>query len=133
MKEFEGANGARIVINEADFKTVKRLRCCLAEELKKINIDIGNIKTLEELKNIGSTNPSKALDMIKNCILGLECSDSFNSVMSKCLEICTWDNIKITDELFDDRPEAREDYDKIRFEALKVNFAPFLRSLVGVA
>lgn len=131
MKEFKGNTGARIVINEADFKTVKKLRKCLAEELKKININIGNPQSLKELKDEFNGDVNKWINILKDCILGLECSEDFECVMQELFNVCTWNNIRISDELFDDKIEAREDYDIIRFEVVKINLLPFFKKVFG--
>lgn len=131
MKEFKGNTGVRIVINEGNFQTVKKLRKCLAEELQKVHIDIGNPKSLEEIKNSFNGDVSKWLNIIKDCILGLECSENFERVMQDLLNNCTWNDIRISDELFDDKIEAREDYDRIRFEVIKINLLPFFKKVFG--
>lgn len=132
MKEFNGSNGAKIVINSAPFGVVKKLRKCIAQELKNIQIDIGNPDSLAALKQEFGNNVSKYLNSFKNLLLGLETSQDFEDVMWECLKECLYDHKAITPLLFDDIPEAREDYDRIVYEAAKENLGPFFKSLGGL-
>ena len=65
-------------------------------------------------------------------MLGLEVSEEFNSIMWQCMKICTYDEKTITEQLFDDIPEARVDYDLIQKEVIQVNLAPFMKPLLGM-
>ena len=132
MKELNGVNGARIELNPAPFKTVKRLRQVLAKELLAHKIDIGNPKSLADLKKQVGNNVSEYVNLIKDVLLGLEVSDEFTSVIWDCLRHCLYNKIAINEQLFDDVPEAREDYDTIVVEVIKLNIAPFMKSLHGM-
>ena len=132
MKEIKGSNGAKIVINCAPFGVVKKLRKCIAQQLKELQIDIGNPDSLAALKKEFGDNVSKYLNSFKNLLLGLEISQDFEDVMWECLKECLYDNKQIIPTLFDDIPEAREDYDKIVYESIKENLGPFFKSLGGL-
>lgn len=132
MKEFKGTDGAKIVINEAPMRDVKRLRQVIAKELMKQNIDIGNPRSIQELIGTVNNHISTYLNIIKNILLGLEVSEEFNSIMWQCMKICTYDDKTITEQLFDDIPEARVDYDLIQKEVIQVNLAPFMKLLLGM-
>lgn len=132
MREFKGINGAKIVINEAPMRDVKRLRQVIAKELMKQNIDIGNPRSIQELIGTVNNHISTYLNIIKNILLGLEVSEEFNSIMWQCMKICTYDDKTITEQLFDDIPEARVDYDLIQKEVIQVNLAPFMKLLLGM-
>lgn len=131
MKELIGHNGAKIIINPASFALVRRLRQCIANELKNVSIDIGNPNSLNDLKQAFNSNVSKYLNQLKDLILGLETSQQFNDVIWECLSCCVYDNKQIKMSLFDDVEEARQDYDLIVYECLKENLAPFFSSLAG--
>lgn len=132
MKELKGSHGAKIVINSAPFGVVKQLRRCFANELLKIQIDIGNPESLTQLKQEFGNNVSKYLNSFKNLLLGLEVSKDFEDVMWQCLKECLYDNKVINENLFNDIPEAREDYDIIVYECVKENLGPFFKSLGGL-
>ena len=130
MKEFKGSNKARIVINASTWENVKALRRCFAQELLKQDIDIDNLTSLTELKD--KLQGVALLNVIKNIVCSLECSEEFDRVLCKCLADCTYKDIEITENLFDDIPEAREDYDVIRIECIKENLKPFFKKVAGM-
>lgn len=132
MREFKGNSGVKIVINSAPMKTVKRLRRCIANELLKHSIDVGNPNSLSDLSKIFNDNKTKYLNMIKDILLGMEVSEEFESVIYDCMKECTYKSIKITEQLFDDIPEAREDYDLIVREVIQENLTPFMKGLTGM-
>lgn len=132
MKELNGVNGARIELNPAPFKTVKRLRQVIAKELLAHKIDIGNPKTLKDLKKQIGDNISDYVNLVKDVLLGLEVSEEFTDVIYQCMRECTYNKIAINEQLFDDVQEAREDYDKIVMEVIKINIAPFMKPLTGM-
>lgn len=127
MKEFKGCNGAKIVINEATWGDVRRLKKVLAEELLKLGIDLDKGFFGADKKDlfIGS----KLFELIKNVYLTLEASDKFNDEIMNCLKYCTYDNIQIKESLFDDKIEAREDYYDMVIGCLEVNLAPFIKKI----
>ena len=69
MKEFKSSTGKKIVINCASMKNAKRLRKALANELLKVNIDVGNPKDLSELSNTFK-DTNKWLNIFKEILLG---------------------------------------------------------------
>ena len=131
MKEFKGLSGGKIVINCSSMSNVKKLRKALAVELKKVNIDVGDPKNLAELSGTFK-DTNKWINIFKDVLLGLETSESFDNIIMECMKDCTYDNIMITESFFDDKPEARQDYDRIVMEVVKENLAPFLKGVSGM-
>ena len=131
MKEFKGLSGGKIVINCSSMSNVKKLRKALAVELKKVNIDVGNPKNLAELSGTFK-DTNKWINIFFFFFLGLETSEAFDNIIMECMKDCTYDNIMITESFFDDKPEARQDYDRIVMEVIKENLAPFLKGVSGM-
>ena len=129
MKEFKGCNGAKIVINEATWGDVRKLKKVLAIELLKLGIDIDKefLGQKEENLMVGS----KLFQLLKDVYLTLEASDDFNDEIMNCLQYCTYDNIQIKEHLFDDKPEAREDYYDMVIGCLEVNLSPFIKKILS--
>lgn len=129
MKEFKGCNGAKIVINEAPWGDVRKLKKVLAIELLKLGIDIDKefLGQSEENLMVGS----KLFQLLKDVYLTLEASDEFNDEIMNCLQYCHYDNIQIKEQLFDDKPEAREDYYDMVIGCLEVNLAPFIKKVIS--
>ena len=130
-KEFKGQTGKRIVINVANFKESAQLKACIAKELLKQNIDIGNADSLAGLKDELNNSVPKLLNTAKNLLLSCEVSEEFNKALFDCLRHCTYDSIQVREQLFDDVPEAREDYYMIVFECIKENILPFFKGLLS--
>ena len=122
-KEFKGQSGKRIVINIANFKESAQLKACIAKELLKQEIDLTQFDSFESLK--------KEFNKLKDILLGFEISEEFNAALFDCLRHCTYDNIQVKEQLFDDVPEAREDYYTIVFECIKENILPFFKGLLS--
>ena len=129
MKEFKGCNGAKIVINEATWGDVRKLKKVLAIELLKLGIDIDKefLGQKEENLMVGS----KLFQLLKDVYLTLEASDDFNDEIMNCLQYCHYDNIQIKEQLFDDKPEAREDYYDMVIGCLEGNLAPFIKKILS--
>lgn len=131
VKECTTVNGnATLVLNEATFADCIILQSVIMEEAKKLKLDIGEIE-IEDVKGFEVTSMSKLLDNIKDLFFGLMTSDKFERIIFKCLGYCTYNDIKITKQLFDDMPEARADYYQIIKECVEVNLNPFLKSLTS--
>ena len=131
MKDFEAKNtGNRIVINPAPYKTVLNLKRVLLNEIKNnsIGLKISADKTVLE-KTIDFTG---CIDFIKNILIGAETNIEIENALNDCLSYCTYKTVhKITPELFDNEPEAREDYYEIIVSCIEENLKPFMKSLVS--
>ncbi len=127
VKECTTVNGnAELILNEATFADCIILQSAIMEEAKKLKIDIGDMDISLNVSSI-----SNLLDNIKDLFFGLMTSDKFDRIIFKCLASCTYNGIKITKQLFDDMPEARQDYYQIIKECVEINLNPFLKSLTS--
>lgn len=127
VKECTTVNGnAELILNEATFADCLILQSVIMEEAKKLKVDIGEIEL-----DFGGASVSNLLDSIKDLFLNLMTSEKFDRIIFKCLSYCTYNNVKITKQLFDDVPESRADYYQIIKECVEINLAPFLKSLTS--
>lgn len=127
VKECTTVNGnAELILNEATFADCIILQSVIMEEAKKLKIDIGDMDI-----SLNVSSMSNLLDNIKDLFFGLMTSDKFDRIIFKCLGSCTYNGIKITKQLFDDIPEARQDYYQIIKECVEINLNPFLKSLTS--
>lgn len=131
MKEFYTDKGVRVVINPAPMRLVKQLRQGILRQLRKQNIDVGTPKSIAALKETLSTDFSKYLNIFKDMLIDLELDESFDRVLMSCLEKCVYDNKGINEALFNSDMDAREEYDRIRFECIKENLKPFFKNPLG--
>lgn len=124
MLKFTTKNGQNdIVINEASFRDAMVLKNVV---MKNVNSDFLNgIDTSKiTLANV--------LDIAIGMITNIDSSPEFETAIFKCLNGCLYNgNIKITAQLFDDKPELREDYYEIVAKCAEANLRPFFKSLVS--
>lgn len=124
--EFTTQNGQKeCVITAASFKDAANLKKaamkCLLDTNVLNGIDLDNLKGLEV---------TKIFDVLGQLILNMDVSDDFEKAVFSCLGDCTYDGFyKINMQLFDDKPEAREDYYEIVSKCCEVNLRPFFKSL----
>ena len=127
VKECTTVNGnATLILNEATFADCLILQSVIMEEAKKLKINVGEIEI-----DFGGASVTSLLDSVKDLFFGLMISEKFDRIVFKCLSYCTYNNAKITKQLFDDMPEARSDYYQIIKECLEINLSPFLKSLTS--
>lgn len=127
VKECTTVNGnATLVLNEATFADCIILQSVMMEEAKKLKIDIGDMDI-----SLNVSSMSNLLDNIKDLFFGLMTSEKFDRIIFKCLGSCTYNGVKITKQLFDDMPEARQDYYQIIKECVEINLNPFRKSLTS--
>ena len=115
-----------VVLNTASFKDAMSLKKAAMKSILESNmrggIDIADFKTAEI---------SKILDIIAHAIVNADTSDEFEAAVFKCLERSHYDKKQINAQLFDDFPEAREDYYELIVKCCEVNLRPFFKSLVS--
>ena len=117
-------NGTEITIVPASTKSVFRLKREVIRHLKNKGFidEIGN-------GNISGLKLSSVLDLI----VDIDSSEEFEKAIFECLKVCIYDangkRLKITEQLFDDIPEAREEYYEIMTKCAEVNLRPFFKSL----
>ena len=123
--EFITQNGnVTIDIIPASFKDACCLRKAVAKGILGKDLGIGD-KSLMDIK----------LDSILQLLVDIDTSDEFEKAVMECLKCCIYDkggkNLKITAQLFDDIPEAREDYYEIVTKCCEENLRPFFKSLAS--
>lgn len=124
VEEFLTANGKKKVkIIPANFKQALKLK---QEALKCITDN----KILDGI-NLGNTQDGNVLlSKLVDIISAMDSSESFNNAVFECLSSCIYEDFhKITEQLFDDFPELREDYYEIVTKCVEVNLRPFFKSL----
>ena len=115
-------SGAMLEVQMASFSDGIKLLEVVAEELKKVNIDIENLSLDKEITNgfIGT---------FKDLILNAITSTKLRECLDKCFLPCLYNTSKVNDTLFEDNMKAREDYLIICWEVLRYNLAPFLKGI----
>jgi hypothetical protein len=121
--------GAKLVINCASMAQMKALKRALLIEIK-------NTKCGLKLKGKGvnladkEVDVSEVLDFLKDVIISIDISDDLDRALEPCLNLCTYNNFRMSPSFFDEHPEALNDYYEIIVEVIKTNLNPFMKSLV---
>ena len=123
--EFITQNGnVTVDIIPASFKDACNLKKAVAKGIVGKDLGIGN-NNLMDIK----------LDSILQLLVDIDTSDDFEKAILECLKSCIYDkggkNLKITAQLFDDIPNAREDYYEIVTKCCEENLRPFFKSLAS--
>lgn len=117
------ASGAELVLHLADFKNSTALNRALMNAASKANmdIDIGDIKS----------NGMSALADLAPMFMTIAGSEEVEDAIIGCLNRSTWNNSRISVELFDDNPNARGDFYEIAIECVKFNSQVFMKALLS--
>lgn len=123
--EFTTHNGQKSVkIIPASFQDAINLKKAAAKCL----LDAGIIKNFD----FQGLELSALIDNAVELLFTAETSDVFEKAVFECLKSCVYDDkYKITAQIFDDKPEIREDYYEIISKCVEVNLRPFFKSLVS--
>lgn len=126
--EFVTQNGGKKVeIKEASFKNA----CNLKKAVMKCLLNTDALKGVN-IENLQSVDASKIFDSLGQMLINMDTSEEFDKAIMACLADCIYDGFfKINEQLFDDKPEAREDYYEIVSKCAEVNLRPFFKSLVS--
>lgn len=130
-EQITSATGLPIVLNYASIDDVECLIQLIAQKAKDLNITpiIEAVRTVEDF--LGQ-DVAVFLPLLQQIVCELEGSSEFNDIVYRLLQVCTYNNTLITRQLFNDKPELREDYYKLKVEVVKFNLAPFCKSLSGL-
>ena len=125
-------SGKMLIINTASVAEVKQLKNVLLEEFKKYPLGLkllGNTESIFD-KQVDFTS---VFDFIKNVLISVDVSETAEYAIFECLKHCVYDKThKVTQDLFDEVEEAREDYYEIIFACIEENLKPFIKSLVSM-
>ncbi len=134
MLEFTTENtGAKVIINVASMRQVTNLKNVILKEIIKNPLGLKAKETKEATTALEQElDISGLLDYLKNTLIEIETSEDFNRAVFDCLSKCTYDMVRITPELFDNKAEARADYYEIVFKCIEENLRPFTKSLASM-
>lgn len=118
--------GKTIGITAAEFQDTINLKKAAAKCL----LEAGIIKNID----FQGLELSLLIDKAIEVLFSAETSTEFECALFECLKVCYLDENgvknKITRQLFDEKPELREDYYEIISKCVEVNLRPFFKSLV---
>lgn len=129
-KQLTSSKGLPIVLNYADMQDVEELIQLIAKKAKELNLE-SVVRSLTSFEEFCQQDVQTLLPLLQQIICDLESSKEFNAIVYNLLRVCTFNGIVITQQLFNDKPELREDYYTLKIEVVKFNLAPFLKKLSG--
>lgn len=120
-------NGQKTIdIKEASFQDAINLKKATAKCL----LDAEVVKNLD----FQGLDLSALIDKTMEVLFSAETSNFFEKALFECMKYCyiceNGVKMKITPQLFDEKPELREDYYEIVSKCFEVNLRPFFKSLV---
>lgn len=130
-KQLTSASGLPIILNYANMEDVEQLIQLIARKAKELNLT-EVIKSLSSsMEEFLAQDLETVLPLLQQIICELESSEEFNNIVYNLLRVCTYNGIVITRQLFNDKPELREDFYTLKIEVIKFNLSPFLKNLSG--
>lgn len=129
-KQLTSSKGLPIVLNYADMQDVEELIQLIAKKAKELNLE-SVVRSLTSFEEFCQQDVQTLLPLLQQIICDLESSKEFNTIVYNLLRVCTFNGVVITQQLFNDKPELREDYYTLKIEVVKFNLAPFLKKLSG--
>lgn len=119
MEQIKTVSGANLCIGIAPFKDCMHLKNVIERELSKNKIDLSSL----DLK-------STDLSALINPILSIDSSDAFMDAFFKVAIKSTYNDEKITQDIFEDE-KARIDFYDVMINVIRINLAPFFKGLVS--
>lgn len=130
-KQLTSANGLPIILNYANMEDVEQLIQLIARKAKELNLTEVIRSLSSGMEEFLAQDLETILPLLQQVICELEGSEEFNNIVYNLLRVCTYNGIVITRQLFNDKPELREDFYTLKIEVIKFNLSPFLKNLSG--
>lgn len=128
-KDFVTENGT-YKLKYAPTEDVEDLIQYMLSSAQQLNL-VELVKSFTSLEAFLQQDIEVVVPLLQKIICTLEGSKTFNELVYRLLEYCSINNIPVTRQLFDDKPQLREDYYDLRWEVVKFNLAPFFKRLSG--
>lgn len=129
--DFTLGSGAKLTVSIAPFQDSLDLNKAILESIKGLNLSGEFLKSNLKSFNLSEIDLSDFKDLINeliNKILSISTSEKVEKCIFKCAERATYENVRVTKDLFDDvklGQKARADYYEICLKIIEVNCSPF--------
>lgn len=127
-KDFTLASGKTLTINIANFGTAIQLSQALLKCIKNAGIKLDK----ESITNIDFSNIVESpflINALVQAILDAFTDAHIDAVFWEMAKKCTYDGLRVTEELFNNSIDARQDFYQVKFLILKENVLPFFPKL----
>lgn len=120
------SSGSELDMTMAPFQDAHNLFQAVLKELKNVNLDLGLKSNTSFTDFFEKDVTDDLLNTLKNFITSLLASKDIQISLQPCLQRCTYNNQKVTMDLFEDE-KAREDFIEVLKEVLVFNLFPFFK------
>ena len=127
-KEFELLSGKKLVVNIANFATAIQLSQALLKCLKNADIKFDK-DSLNSLDFANLTENPMLIGAFAKAALDAFTDPTIDVVFWEMAKKCTYDGLRVTEELFNNSVDARQDFYQLKFIILKENVLPFFPQL----
>lgn len=127
-KEFELLSGKKLVVNIANFGTAIQLSQALLKCLKNADIKFDK-DSLNSLDFANLTENPILIGAFAKAALDAFTDSTIDVVFWEMAKKCTYDGLRVTEELFNNSVDARQDFYQLKFLILKENVLPFFPQL----
>lgn len=127
-KEFELLSGKKLVVNIANFGTAIQLSQALLKCLKNADIKFDK-DSLNSLDFANLTENPMLIGAFAKAALDAFTDSTIDVVFWEMAKKCTYDGLRVTEELFNNSIDARQDFYQLKFIILKENVLPFFPQL----
>jgi hypothetical protein len=117
------SSGAKLEITPLPYLKAWGVSQDVLKEVKKLNIDINTLKTID-FKNLMAVDALSFAGPLCEILSNEKIVEAANI----CMERCTYNGLKIDSETFE-KIEARQDFLPVVFSVLKENISPFFANL----
>ena len=127
-KEFELLSGKKLIVNIANFGTAIQLSQALLKCLKNADIKFDK-DSLNSLDFANLTENPILIGAFAKAALDAFTDSTIDVVFWEMAKKCTYDGLRVTEELFNNSVDARQDFYQLKFLILKENVLPFFPQL----
>lgn len=127
-KDYTLPSGKVLSINVASFMLGSKLGQAILRCLMRSGIKLDR----ESLKNLNLANIMQDPDFISSltkAALDVFTDDHIDETFWEMAKKCTYDGLRVTEELFNNSVDARQDFYQVKFLILKENIMPFFPNL----
>lgn len=129
-KEFTTDHGTYI-IKCVDMECIEEVIQLIARKAEELDLtDLA--KSFSSIENFLSQDAVIIIPLLQKIICELEGSKEFTELAYEMMGCCTINNVPVSRQLFNDKPELREDYYSLKAEVVKYNLTPFLKRISGL-
>lgn len=127
-KDFTLISGKKLTVDIANFGTAIQLSQSILKCLKNVGIKLDK----ESLESVNFSNLLESpflINALVQAALDVFTDSHIDAVFWEMAKKCTYDGLRVTEDLFNNSIEARQDFYQVKFLIMKENVLPFFPQL----